>query len=809
MNTIWAKDSRADKNHTLGFFYAYNSEANQPTTATKNLLNEPDDSSKGNSGLSLEIVASNIYRLFINGKLAGYGPARVAHGYIRKDVYDLGESIGSIINISVEVFAANVNSYYLVDELPFFGADLKVNGKTVATSANFKAFMLDDRVQKVQRYSYQRPFAESYIMTKCRSNFYNGDLGMFPTVDTEQVAFNKIIDRNIDYPSYKSIPFKQEIEYGSVSINKANAKWMDRCLVGIDNELKGYKYEDLQDRLSDDASEFDYLPLGINSENPVIKKDEYKLFSFGRTLTGFFNIRLNVLKKTTVYIIWDEIIWDEDQIGDKDNKDSKDSKDTKAENGRETVADNTENIQSKAKNICFYRNTCCNVLKYILEPGEYDLLQFEATSAQYAKIIVVEGEISLNEFSMVLYENKNAYDLKFECEDNVLQSIVVAAANTFSQNAVDVLTDCPSRERAGWLCDTYFSGRAEKLFTGKNEIEKNFLENYILADQLPQLPAGMIPMCYPADHINGVYIPNWSMWFVLELADYSTRNPGDDLVSRSREKIYALLEYFKKYINEDGLLENLESWVFIEWSKCNDDEFIKGVNYPSNMAYSAMLKATGTMYNDSALLEQSRKMNQKIIEQSFNGKLFEDNRVRENGLLASKGHTTETCQYYAFYFGIAAKEDFPELFHMLINVFGPTRDVEKTYPLIYKSNAFIGNYLRLEILLRNNFHKLAIDECKAFFDFMARRTSTLWEHSYANGSLNHGFASVAANYIVECITGFLYADTVSKKVYFKNPEMMCNAMVSIPVSGENIIIKIAENTKEIELPVGYEIVYLS
>jgi alpha-L-rhamnosidase len=847
MNTIWAKNIRADKNHTLGFLYTYKPENKQSIKMTAKPVSimqstiadissdDPKALSIQNSELSIEIVASNIYRLFINGKFAGYGPARAAHGHVRKDIYDLKEYKTGKINIVIEVFAANVNSYYLVDELPFFGANLTANGKTIAASADFEAFLLDDRVQKVQRYSFQRPFAESYVMKKCRSNFYNGDRGMFPKVETESVTFSKIIDRNIDYPLLKSIPFKAEIEYGTVSINKDNPKWMDRCLVGIDDELKGYKYEDLQDRLSDDASEFDYRPFGTNSNDTAIRQNEYKLFSFGRTLTGFLGLKLNALKKTTLYVIWDEIIWDEDQKDDKSDNainegdqnsettqssqsgqsdeisQSSSLNDTSRSNVGESASGNIDNKHKKAKNICFYRNTCCNVLKYKLEPGEYNLLQFEATSAQYAKIIIIEGEISINDFSMVLYENKNAYDLKFECEDKSLQLIVESAANTFSQNAVDVLTDCPSRERAGWLCDAYFSGKAEKLFTGKNEIETNFLENFIMTemDQLPQLPVGMLPMCYPAEHINGVYIPNWAMWFVLELADFNTRNPGNNLILKSREKIYALIDFFKKYINEDGLLENLESWVFIEWSKCNDEEFIKGVNYPSNMAYSAMLSAVGKMYGDDNLLSQSEQMNKTIIKQSYNGKLFEDNRIRENGLLVSKSHTTETCQYYAFYFGVARRDDFPELFDMMVSEFGPSRDAEKTYPLVYISNAIVGNYLRLEILLRNNFHKLAIEECKAFFDFMARRTSTLWEHSFASGSLNHGFASVAANYIVECITGFVYADTVSKKAYFKNPEIMFKSRVSIPVSGDNIIIKTTDKTREIETTSGYEIVYLN
>jgi alpha-L-rhamnosidase len=819
MNCIWAKDIRADKNHTLGFLYNFNS----------------NNFSMENSELSLEIVASNIYRLFINGNLTGYGPARAAHGYVRKDLYSLKDYNSGEINIVVEVFAANVNSYYIVDELPFFGASLTANRKTVATSVDFEAFLLDDRVQKVQRYSFQRPFAESYVMKKCRSKFYSGDRTMFPKVETEVVTSCKIIDRNIDYPVLTSIPYKEEIEHGIIKINKESPKWTDRALVGIDNELKGYKYEELQDFLSDEASEFEFDYAGDKSRNATMIGEEYKLFDFGRTLTGFFKIRLDVFKKTTLYIIWDEIIWDEAEKdvksdnefnegveGDQYNQNRESSQhgqsvegnqgnggnDNSGANAGESASENMEKTLKKAKNICFYRNTCCNVLKYKLEPGEYNLLQFEATSAQFAKIIVIEGEISINEFSMVLYENKNAYDLKFDCEDKGLQAIVKAAANTFSQNAVDILTDCPSRERAGWLCDAYFSGKAEKLFTGKNEIETNFLENYIMSDQLTQLPAGTLPMCYPADHINGVYIPNWAMWFVLELADYNTRNPGTDLVERSREKIYALIDFFKKYINEDDLLENLESWVFIEWSKCNDEEFIKGVNYPSNMAYSAMLRAAGQMYGDDNLTRQSEQMNKTIISQSYNGELFEDNRIRENGALVSKNHTTETCQYYAFYFGVARRDDYPKLFDMMISEFGPSRDADKTHSLVYKSNAIVGNYLRLELLLRNNFHKLAVEECKAFFEFMAQRTSTLWEHSFASGSLNHGFASVAANYIVECVTGFLYSDAKNKKIYFKSHNFAYDCKVSIPVADENITISITDNSRKIQLPEGYEIEYL-
>jgi alpha-L-rhamnosidase len=74
--------------------------------------------------------------------------------------------------------------------------------------------------------------------------------------------------------------------------------------------------------------------------------------------------------------------------------------------------------------------------------------------------------------------------------------------------------DCPTRERAGWLCDSFFTARAEKVFTGENAIEYNFLENFLLPEKFEHLPKGMLPMCYPSDHYDKVFIPNWAMWFV-------------------------------------------------------------------------------------------------------------------------------------------------------------------------------------------------------------------------------------------------------------------------------------------------------
>lgn len=259
-------------------------------------------------------------------------------------------------------------------------------------------------------------------------------------------------------------------------------------------------------------------------------------------------------------------------------------------------------------------------------------------------------------------------------------------------------------------------------------------------------------MCYPADHEDTYYIPNWSMWYILELRNYVNRTGDEKMREMSKDKVYGLVQFFEKYYNEDGLLENLESWVFIEWSKCNDDDHVKGVNYPSNMLWAAALEAVDELYSDALLAEKAAQMKKTIREQAWNGEFFDDNSDRdENGKLVLQNHLTETCQYYAFYFGVASKETDAELFEKMLTKFGPKRDDTKVYPDVGRSNAIVGNYLRLEILLGLGYYENVLSECRDFFLGMADLTGTLWEHAQLNASLNHGFASMAVVYIDECM----------------------------------------------------------
>jgi alpha-L-rhamnosidase len=178
----------------------------------------------------------------------------------------------------------------------------------------------------------------------------------------------------------------------------------------------------------------------------------------------------------------------------------------------------------------------------------------------------------------------------------------------------------------------------------------------------------------------------------------------------------------------------------VEWSLAN--ELTGGMNYPTNMLYTAFLKAGAELYGKAELTEKAEKIADVIRTRSFDGNYFRDHDVRNaQGVLEQMIDRTETCQYYAFYFGIATPETYPVLWEKLTTVFGPDRDAKTVEAEIHQANAFIGNYLRLEILRRYGLREKMLGEIEDYFYVMSQRTGTLWEHMNDMHSCDHGFAS--------------------------------------------------------------------
>lgn len=422
---------------------------------------------------------------------------------------------------------------------------------------------------------------------------------------------------------------------------------------------------------------------------------KFQRFVFDNNYTGLIRLMVKTNAANKVFATFDEFLPDDEFAF-----------------GRANVSNLIEITFDKSGEY-FISSNVCYTLKHIL--------------------ILSKEEIDVSP-SLVLVQNDLVKDIELIGNDKV-DLINKAATRTFKQNSFDIFTDCPSRERSGWLCDSYFSGLCEKFYTGNNRIEKSFLENIILSND-DYLPRGMVPMCYPSNYvIDKIFIPNWSLWFIVEVKRYFDETNDKELLIKAKDKIYGILNYFSEFENEHSLLENLESWVFVEWSLASSDEYLKGINFPTNMLYSGALKCTGELYNDQALIRKAQMIKDKINDFSFNGLYYVDNALNDNSkIIRFNNHISEVCQYYALFFEINESKAFAERMKIVDVSLSPCA-------------VFIGKFLRLLWLYEEKEYEIIKNEFVDYFYFMAKDTGTLWEKYIPEASCNHGFASVLGMYL--------------------------------------------------------------
>ena len=107
------------------------------------------------------------------------------------------------------------------------------------------------------------------------------------------------------------------------------------------------------------------------------------------------------------------------------------------------------------------------------------------------------------------------------------------------------------------------------------------------------------------------------------------------------------------------------------------------------------------------------------------------------------------CQYYAFWFGCATREEYGKLFEELL----APRKVGEPLEGLSAPNAMYGLYMRFDLLMEAGRGEQLLSECMELFGGMAERTGTLWEHNGALASCCHGFASYAIRWILYALSG--------------------------------------------------------
>lgn len=639
---------------------------------------------------SIAVIAKYTYNLFINGAFVCYGPARTADGYARIDRIDISRFLTQAENvISLYCLSVETKTLCFAAGASFLGCELTLDGRTVDARA-FSCYLMNDRVDRVERMSAQRGYVEVYEQSADRTAFADCKSVRLSPRKTPQ-----LLERRVPFSRNERVS-GTEFARGCVTFDNPHP-W-GACLVNFLSDCTDGDFYPLKDCRTVLYRELEQMRFHPNAAG----KCRYISYDLGQTYSGKIEIRLNVAQDTNLWVTYDDLLTD--------------------------------------GCVFFGREQIIHGLKWTLKKGNYTLHSAEVYAMRYLSLIF-DGNAAAIRVSVITVENPAWKEVSFA--DAKLAQIYRAAQRTFRQNAYDLYTDCPSRERAGWLCDSYFTAKAERFFTGDNSVERNFLENYLLYDGAAFPHKGILPSCFPSvpKHPND-FIPNWILWFLVELGDFVARTGDLAFALRFRDKITDILAYFRAFENEYGFLENLQGWVFLEWSKAND--FMDGVNFPSNMLYYGALRSAGTLLDDRQLLEKASALREAIRAFSFDGDYFYDNALRTGTTLTRTEYISETCQYFAAFFDIAPDRDaFVEKLAEKFSPFAAPQDPFCPSPM------FIGYVLRLSLLFDAGAYRQLLAECREKFLPMAERTGTIWEFFDESASCNHGFGSIVGYFVAE------------------------------------------------------------
>lgn len=655
----------------------------------------------------LAITAFSFYRLTVNGTFVSFGPARTAEGYARVDEIPLSAygHAGKPNEIVIEVAGYYCHSLTTVCQPSFVTAELR-RGKEVLlyTGRDFEGYCSCRRLQKTERYSLQRHFGEVWDYTA--PDPFASSLRVRLTEASNHPVY---LPRRAPMPTFACIAadgFASGGTFRYAEDRPCRSNRYSRFTHNMNPEWGQY-YED----------EVVHLPfrwiqkqqqtqtLGKGSFPIQVSAGEYVMVDFEQIRAGFLTLSVTAQEDCEAVLGFSELC--------------------------------------SPNRFAFTDINCQNVIEYQFPAGKkFETASFEPYTCRVAVLMVRKGSLILHAMGIRTFEFDRSRLLPNRVRDPELRQIRTAAENTFAHNAVDLYSDCPSRERAGWLCDSYFTGKAEYFLTGRTDVEDAFLENYRLCPQNPDLPQGALPECYPSDVRNGEFIPQWNLWYILEVRDYLLQRKPTADKELFRAGVYGVLRFFQAYENRDGLLQDLPSWNFVEWSTAN--EWVQNVNYPTNFLYAAALQAVGEVYGDDALLKKAAEVQRITREKSFDGEVFIDHAIlNADGVLQNTKNSSEAGQYYAILFGgVELKEpQYAKLQHYVRNSFADFNTEGRGFVPV---NAFIGLYLRILTLMQMGEKDLLKEDLKSFFGGMVASTGTLWEYKQLKGSHDHGFASLAA-----------------------------------------------------------------
>jgi len=278
-------------------------------------------------------------------------------------------------------------------------------------------------------------------------------------------------------------------------------------------------------------------------------------------------------------------------------------------------------------------------------------------AGRYLELLVETSGESLTIERLILHETHYPVEMQstFLASGKPLAEIIPIMARSIQMDAHETYMDCPYYEQLQYVGDTRLEILATYVMSRDERLPRKALEMFAASRR----PDGLTQSRYPSRVLQ--IIPPFSLWWVGMLRDYALWRGDRAFVEQLMPAARGIVERFRLFISEDGLLRVPYGWNFMDWVPGWDGgippEGSRGASGMINWQFvlaQHMLAELEDMLGNSQQAETVR-LQAKLLAERVSLSFWDDRR----GLFADdlfKEHFTEHTQSLAILSGLLGQE---------------------------------------------------------------------------------------------------------------------------------------------------------
>ena len=161
----------------------------------------------------------------------------------------------------------------------------------------------------------------------------------------------------------------------------------------------------------------------------------------------------------------------------------------------------------------------------------------------------------------------------FSCSDPLLNRIFALSARTINLCMEDSFTDCPWRERSQWVGDVQPEALGAYYCFGEYALARKAVLEFAGANTPEGWVPGVVPTRQPSN------LPTWGMRWPVLAWEYYLFSGDRASMQAAYQSVKKQMHWFAQYENRDNLLEKMPGWNFVDWTRVdsrNADGAVQG-----------------------------------------------------------------------------------------------------------------------------------------------------------------------------------------------------------------------------------------